>query len=98
MVALGQGGQDGKGGHLYLDVAAAQQHHDMTRDLPTAAGMRKHHNLRTFPTAPPVRSLSSALGRRDPPRNRSTMTRCVERRTKELRNRCAGLRRGIREG
>lgn len=59
--------------------------------------MRGRYSLRAFPTAPPARSLSAALGRRDPLCNKSTMTGCAECRSEELRNRCAGLRRGIRE-
>jgi hypothetical protein len=69
----------------------------MTRDPPTTTGMRGRYGLWAFPTAPAPRSVSSAFGRRDPFRNSSTVTRCAKCRSKELRNRCADLRRGIRE-
>ena len=69
----------------------------MTRDPPTTTGVRGRYSLWLFPTAPAPRGFSSAFGRRDPFRNRSTMTRCAKCRSKELRDRCTDLRRGIRE-
>ena len=69
----------------------------MTCDPPTTTGVRRRYGLWAFPTAPAPGSFSSAFGRRDPFRNSSTMTRCAKRRSKELRDRCADLRRSIRE-
>ena len=97
VVVFGQGGQGSQGRCLNFDIAAAQQCCEMTCDPPTATGVRGRYSLRTFPTAPPARSTSAALGRRYPLCNSSTMARCAKRRTEELRNGCAGLRRRIRE-
>lgn len=69
----------------------------MTRDPPTTTRVRWCYSLWAFPTAPAPRSFSSAFGRRDPFRNSSAMTWCAKCRSKELRNRCADLRRSFGE-